>query len=130
MILSDEEIQERLESPLNLLNRLRKATTPKSTQIPCLPPPTSKDLGLDIDEKVAVGKLRQTAAGIMALSLEQLKGRIPDIQKPETLAKIAGEMNKVVQSRQDEDKKTSQIIVYAPSVIQENNFQELVLVDE
>lgn len=130
MILSDEELKERLESPLNLLNRLRKATTPK-TQIPCLPPSTS-DLNLDtqIDEKVAVGKLRETAVGIMASTLAQLKGRIPEIQKPETLARIAGEMNKVIQSRPDDEKKSAQIIVYAPSVIQENHFQELTLLDE
>jgi hypothetical protein len=131
MILSDEELKERLESPLNLLNRLRNATTLKPS-IPCLPP-SSKDLGLDnkIDESVAVGKLRETAAGIMALSMEHLKDKIPEIQKAETLARIAGEMNKVVQSRQDDEKKVAQIIVYAPTVMQENNrFQELILTDE
>lgn len=129
MLLTDEEIEERLGSPHNLLNRLREACKEKPS-IPSMPAPTSADLGLNIDEKIAVGKLRETAAGIMALSMEQLKSRIPDISKPETLARIAGEMNKVIQSRQDEDKKTSQIIVYAPQVIQENHFQELVLADD
>lgn len=127
MLLTDEEIQERLSSPLNLLNRLRQAATP--SHIPSLPP-TTKDLGLDVESKIAVGKLRENAAEIMALSLAQLKSRIPDIQKPESLARIAGEMNKVVQSRADEDKKQSQIIVYAPQVIQENHFQELTLRDD
>lgn len=112
---------------MNLLNRLKQAAT--ATHIPCLPP-TTKDLGLDVDTKLAVGKLRENAAEIMALSLAQLKSRIPDIQKPESLARIAGEMNKVVQSRADEDKKQSQIIVYAPQVIQENHFQELTLRDD
>lgn len=129
MILSDEDVKERLESPLNLLNRLRKATQPQPTRSPCLPP-TSEDLNLNIDEKVAVGKLRETAAGIMALSLEHLKVKIPEINKAETLARIAGEMNKVVQSRADDDKKVAQIVVYAPQVIQENHFSELTLTDE
>lgn len=128
MLLSDDDIQERISSPLNLMNRLRAATA-KRTEIPCLPP-TSDDLNLNIDEKLAVGKLRENAVSIMASAMEQLKGRIPDIQKPETLARIAGEMNKVIQSRQDDDKKAAQIIVYAPQVIQENTFQELVLLDE
>lgn len=130
MILSDEDVKERLESPLNLLNRLRKATEPQPpTRIPCLPP-TTADLDLNIDEKIAVGKLRETAAGIMALSMEHLKAKIQDISKPETLARIAGEMNKVVQSRENDDKKIAQIVVYAPQVIQENHFQELTLTDE
>lgn len=128
MILSDEEVKQRLQSPNNLLNKLREATTPRP-QIPCLPP-TTKDLDLDkdIDEKLAVGKLRETAASIMALSMEALKDKIQDIQKPEKLAQIASEMNKVVQSRKDDEKKIpGQIIVYAPAVINENHFQEILL---
>lgn len=128
MLLTDEDVQERLASPNNLLNRLRAASAAKSVS-PCLPP-TSDDLNLNIDEKLAVGKLRENAASIMAMSLSQLKTRLSDIQKPETLARIAGEMNKVVQSRQDEEKKVAQIIVYAPQVIQENHFGEITLTDD
>lgn len=128
MILSDEEVKERLQSPNNLLNKLREATTPRP-QIPCLPP-TTKDLDLDkdIDEKLAVGKLRETAAGVMATALAELKNQIPNVQKPEKLAQIAGEMNKIVQSRKDDEKKIpGQIIVYAPAVVNENHFQEILL---
>lgn len=133
MLLSDEEIQERIESPMNLLNRLRQESTPNSrqTNIPGLPPST-KDLGLDdkIDSKLAVGKLRETAAEVMATALRELKIQIPNVQKPEKLAQIAREMNSVLQSRPDEGKVPPQIIVYAPQVIQENHFQELTLRDD
>ena len=104
MLLNDEEIQERLNSPLNLLNRLRTATTPP-TNIPSMPAPTTKDIGLDVEGKLAVGKLRESAADIMALSLAELRTRISEISKPESLARIAGEMNKIVQTREDEGKK-------------------------
>lgn len=131
MLLNDEEIQERLESPLNLLNRLRNVTSPKgnTSGIPSLPP-TSKDLDLDkeIDTKIAVGKLRETAAGVMATALNELRVQMPNVQKPEKLAQIATEMNKILNNTSDKDKPaSSQIIVYAPQVIQENHFQELVL---
>lgn len=130
MLLTDEEVQERLESPLNLMNRLRNASKAPSKS-PCLPP-NSDDLNLDIDEKVAVTKLRGTAASIMALSLHELKQRIPEIQKPEKLAQIAAEMNKVLISRQDDKDKSNQpqIIVYAPQIIQESHFQQINLQDE
>lgn len=130
MLLTDEDIQERIESPLNLLNRLRNVTQPR-TGIPSLPPPTTKDIGLDVEGKLAAGKLRDNAAEIMGLALEELKFRIPEVQKAEKLAQIAVEMNKVLTSRQDENKNPSaQIIVYAPQVIQENHFQELTLTDD
>lgn len=129
MLLNDEEIVERLESPLNLLNRLRNVTQPK-TGIPCLPP-TSDDLKLDVEGKIAAGKLRDNAAEIMGLALAELKHRIPEISKPEKLAQIATEMNKVLTSRADESKNPpAQIIVYAPQVVQENHFQELTLTED
>jgi hypothetical protein len=129
MLLSEDDLQERLESPLNLLNRLRNVTSPAN--IPSLPP-SSKDLGLDktIDEKLAVGKLRETAAGVMSSALAELKVRIGDVSKPRELAMIAKEMNAIVQSRENENRIPPQIIVYAPQVIQENHFQELTLTNE
>jgi hypothetical protein len=130
MLLTDEDIAERIDSPLNLLNRLRNVTSPK-TGIPSMPPPTTKDIGLDVESKLAAGKLRDNAAEIMGLALHELKQRIPDVQKPEKLAQIAVEMNKVLTSRSDENKNpTAQIIVYAPQVIQEAQFQTLTLVDD
>lgn len=128
MLLTDEDLQERLESPLNLMNRLRSVSTPSN--IPCLPHPTSKDLNLDIDNKLAVGKLKETAASVMASALAELKVKIADVGKPKELAAIAESMNKIVQSRANEDKVPPQIIVYAPQVIQENHFQELTLRDD
>lgn len=131
MLLSDEEIQERITSPNNLLNRLRRATAP----IPTLPgatlPPTTKDLDIDVDSKLAVTRIRDKAASIMASALDELSVRIPNVEKPEKLAAIAAEMNKVLIARQDDDKvKQSQIIVYAPQVIQETHFDTIVATNE
>lgn len=131
MLLTDDEIQERLESPINLMNRLRNATRAKQTDIPSLPPPTTKDIGLDVETKIDQTKLRERAARVMSTALKELEIQIPNVQKPEKLAQIATEMNKVLNSTQDKDKNPpAQIIVYAPQVIQENHFQELTLQEE
>jgi len=125
MILSDKEIQERVESPLNLLNRLRRTSLQVTS--PSLPP-KSEDILKDLDEKIKLGTVRSTAASIMVDALAELKLRIPDVQKPEKLAQIAAEMNKVVQSRDDsDDKKAPQVIVYAPQLVQESYFQEITI---
>ena len=131
MLLSDEEVQERIESPINLMNRLRNASRPRTPDIPSLPPPTTKDIGLDVESKIDQTKLRERAARVMSSALKELEIQLPSVQKPEKLAQIATEMNKVLNSTQDKDKNPpAQIIVYAPQVIQENHFQELTLTDE
>ena len=134
MILDDEEIKERMESPINLMNRLRKAST--SRNIPSMPdykPPTSKDLIPDLDEKlnqIKDGNLRGKAADIMSAALRELEIRIPDVNKPQELTRIVDTMNKVLMSRQDkEESKAAQIIVYAPQVVAESAF-EVITVNE
>jgi hypothetical protein len=127
MLLTDEDIEERINSPLNLLNRLRKTSEPK---IPSMPP-TSKDLELDVEGSIAARNLRGKAAAIMGKVLIELEHRIPDIQKPEKLAQIATEMNKVLNTNKDDDnRKAAQIIVYAPQVVNENHFQEMVVQED
>lgn len=134
MLLTDEEIQERLESPMNLLNRLKTATSPRASRdsgIPTMPPVTSEDIKLDIPGKLAANGLRDTAARVMGKALQELEVQLPNVQKPEKLAQIATEMNKVLNATNDKDKNPpAQIIVYAPQVIQENYFQELTLKEE
>ncbi len=124
MILTDDEIKERVESPLNLLNRLRSTT--RSVTHPSLPAARSNDIIDDLDDKIKIGGVRNKAAVIMAGALAELELRLPDIQKPERLAQIAVEMNKVLQTRQDEQKNpTAQIIVYAPQVREESYYETI-----
>lgn len=122
MILTDEQIQERVESPLNLLNRLRTAT---KTTLPSLPAPAANDLIDNLEDKIKVGKIKGEAAVIMADALRELKHRLPDCNKPEQLARVAETMNKIVEARQDRERedKAPQVIVYAPQVIQESYFE-------
>jgi hypothetical protein len=124
MLLTDEEIQERLESPMNLLNRLKNATKAHS---PSLPPPSAKDLIPDLDEKLD-GDVKRQAEKIMRSALKELEVRIPDVQKPEKLAQIAAEMHKVLIANKDKGPENGpQFIIYAPQVIQESHFEQIVV---
>lgn len=125
MILNDEEIKERVESPLNLMNRLRKTSETKTIS-PCLP--SASDLVNNLDEKIENGTIKQQAFGIMNDAMKELKLRIPEISKPEKLAQIARDMNQIVTARQDTDRdKPAQIVIYAPQVINENTFETVVV---
>ncbi len=129
MILTDDEIKERIESPLNLLNRLKSQLGVTRhhplSQIPSLPP-SSSDIIEDLEEKIANTTMRSKAVGILNSAMDELAKRIPEVQKPEKLAQIAAEMSKVVShqdSRNQGDKNLSQIIVYAPQVQHIDNYE-------
>lgn len=129
MILTDEDIQERIESPLNLLNRLKssltKATTPHpSSGIPSLPPKAS-DIVDDLEDKIKNSSARTKAMSIMVAAMDELKLKLPEVQKPEKLAQIASEMNKIISAHDNKQGggiSNSQIIVYAPQVQRLSNF--------
>lgn len=139
MLLSDDEIQERMESPLNLLNRL-KSSLSRAVNLPHIPsnsptdshtispvlPPSSSDIVADLEDKIANGGTRSKAVGILNAAMDQLRVRIPEVQKPEKLAQIAAEMAKVVNqhdNRNTGDKELAKIVVYAPQIQSIENYQ-------
>lgn len=124
MLLAENDLIERIESPLNLLNRLRKSTRP--TQIPSMP--SSSELIPDLEDKLKYGSAKSKALKIMDLAMDELKNRIPEVHKPSELARIASEMGKVIANteiKSKEDTRQAQIIIYAPSVIHESQFDVL-----
>ena len=138
MILNDDEIQERIESPLNLLNRLKNATKRGSIQpfgspissdqipvdIPTLPPKSS-DLIDDLESKIVNATARTKAMSIMVSAMSELQQRLPEVQKPETLARIANEMSKVISNQDNKPvaNQMSQIIVYSPQIQPLENYE-------
>lgn len=123
MILDEVEVLERLESPANLLNRLRRISEPVQ---PVSIPPSADNVIEDLEEKLKYGSVKSKATAIMNAAMDELRIRIPEVSKPEKLASIAAEMSKVVnatQIRNENDVKIGQIIVYAPQVITEDRFE-------
>jgi hypothetical protein len=135
MILNETEIKERMESPINLINRLRElskdvsksSNSNRTSLIPSLPPKSS-DIIPDVDDKLNFGTAKSKAMKIMSLAMNRLDDVVHEIDKPSELARIAETMNKIVTTSEDrsgEDKRTGQIIIYAPQVVQENHFDTI-----
>ncbi len=128
MILDDTEVQERMSSPLNLLNRLKTLTNSHKSHniIPSLPP-TASDVIADLEEKLKFGSIKSKASNIMIAAMDELKLRLPEVQKPEQLAKIAESMSKVVTAETKDDKgdrlNAPQFILYAPQFHNENHYE-------
>lgn len=124
-----------MESPLNLLNRL-KSSLSRAVNLPHLPsnspaispvlPPSSSDIVADLEDKIANGGTRSKAVGILNAAMDELRIRMPEVQKPEKLAQIAAEMAKVVNQHDNKntgDKELAKIVVYAPQIQSIENYQ-------
>lgn len=130
MILSDDEVKERIESPLNLLNRLKSSLSNAAkigvhSHIPCLPPKSS-DIIENLEDKIKNSSARTKAMGIMTSAMDELQRKLPEVQKPEKLAEIAHQMSKIISSQDSSGASSSihsQIIVYAPQVQNIDNYE-------
>lgn len=127
MIIKEQEVTERMSSPLNLLNRLKEATSRSSNHSIVSIPPTASDVMKDIDEKLAFGGLKSKASTIMMKAMNELEVKISETTKVSDLARIAGEMNKII-TAEDADKSDEnrpQFHVYAPQFNQENHYETI-----
>lgn len=127
MLLSETELKARIESPLNLLNRLRLETSSKSksVSIPCIPP-TAEELINDLDKKLDTSTARSKATELMSACLDELKVRLPEIAKPKELAEVAERMSKIVNApavRLEDNRKQAQIIIYSPRIVDDAQYE-------
>jgi hypothetical protein len=149
MLLTDEQIEARVSSSGNLLNRLGISTNrtakiqhpslpvidvKSKVESPSLPPRnpgelTIDDLIHDVDSKIQVGQSHTKSINILNKTLDILSDRLEEIEKPEKLGLIAFHMHRIVNEQKTrvlkDDNATPQIIIYKPMMI---NVDELSIV--
>jgi len=130
MILNEVEVTERMNSPMNLLNRLRSTVRPGNKHNNLIPslPPTSTDIIEDLESKLQYGSIKSKAAGIMIAAMDELKTRLPEVTKPETLARVAESMSKVINAETANNKdriNPPQFHLYAPQFNNENHYETI-----
>lgn len=138
MLLDEKEVAARLESPLNLMNRLRRQTSngvaifnvpsvSEGASSPLLPP-KAEDLMSDIDDKIKGGAIQKKALAVLDASLSELEASVGDI-KPERLAGVASEMSKIILNVRESNRSDSgervQVLVYAPQIAARDTFEAI-----
>jgi hypothetical protein len=126
MLLTEEELKERMESPLNLLNRLRQETSPHGSSKIVSLPPTASEVIENLEDKIKHGTAKSKAVALLISAMDELKERLPEVQKPEKLAAIAASMAKVVDSgsiKIEDNRKQAQIIIYSPRFSKETDYE-------
>lgn len=127
MILNEQEVTERMESPMNLHTRLKMLTAERDKRSLISSIPTVKDIIPDVEEKIAFGGLKSKASNVMLKAINELDTRISETTKISDLARVASEMNKIVtaETENKRDENRPQFILYAPNFNQENNYETI-----
>lgn len=146
MLMDLIEIEQRLNSPNNLMNVLAAKTVMSTSVIPAntaeetISPealreidailgndgsPSVDDLVPDALDKIQVNLAQSKALSVLNDSLDQLKLRLVEVEKPKELSRIASDMGKIINSFTDknEDKKRGgNVIIYKPAVAELSNY--------
>ena len=145
MILNDDDVLARLDSPLNLMNRLKRIQGGDS---PCLPVPTTAEVVEDyteavqppsVDElidnfenRITQGRIVETSLAVLDETITQLRFRLPEVEKPERLSRIATDVSKVIDSFRTTKKEShgnAPILVWKPVMVNENYYESVVARD-
>ena len=155
MIMNTNEVNDRLSSPDNLINRLGLLTgriqpgkadistftgeshreNVKVPEIMSMPTPEGvpsiDDLMDNVENKLNQNLAKKGALGVLVNSITELNSRLSEVDKPESLSKIAKEMSSVVNSLNEAEAEKSvrtqaQIIIWKPMVIEQTNYEVIV----
>lgn len=151
MILDDKSVDKRLESPNNLMNRLKvikdkKSPLPfsrtKDAEIVSVPSDKQKALAIpgiedlidNFESKVQFGKAHASALDLLVDSLHSLKCRLGDVKKPEQLTNIASSMTKILGQIKEHQKGKDggdlvQINIYAPQYREITEYETITLTE-
>lgn len=138
MLVDNTEVLSRLESPDNLMNKLREITSSKDrnkliTPIPSLPSPKVDEIGIDsLDTKIDVSSGRSKALAVMAKALTRLENNVDaiDVKKlPDLVGRMAITVKNLEPTSQNEKMPLVQFLVYKPELMSESDFSSRVVGD-
>jgi hypothetical protein len=145
MILNNNELNERINNPDNLINRLnvlRQGKSDKKALDIFIPPnaeenkseSTNPQLPPSIDEleeQIKNGLIKSTARKVLGDSLDLLSHNINNVDNPNQLSRIARDMREILKEDKDSDsgKQPGQVIIYRPIINQEQNYNAVYVND-
>jgi hypothetical protein len=145
VLLNQVETEARLNSPSNLMTRLRllKNTTKDislftggvvnnscSNSEPSSPslPQSAEQVTAELEEQIKDGLIKSTARKVLGDSLELLSIRLPEIDKARDLSRVATDMGRIINDltpKQEENHNHQQVIIYRPVINQESHYQSV-----
>lgn len=141
MILDAEDTNVRLESPLNLINRMKFLGTQKEKSLEIfgikedklenespLMPPSADKLILDLESKLKLGTAHDKAVDVLHDSVVMLHANLHNVDKIDKLSRIATDMGKVIANIDEirQGRKTNApVIIFKPITVTENHYESV-----
>lgn len=143
MLLNEDEVIARLNSPDNLVNRLKAMSVfripdNKPSGVVNVPPPI-ENLIEDLDRRVKTASIHEKALDLLSDSISELKNRLPEVDSVKSLASVARDMGVIVKNIEtiENERRTNksdgpkvQFVYYAPTILTESDFGPVVKVLE
>ena len=130
MILDTNDVNERLQSPRNLINQLA-VRQPQSRGLDLFTGPRSDELIPDVVDRIKESAVKTAALDVLHDSLINLKMRVSEIDRAKDLSVVALNMKRILT---DDDSKSKsgpqQIIVYKPIMNEITHYETITVSDE
>lgn len=127
MVLEESDVISRVNSPLNLFNKLaalRESTRNSRAPIVSIPP-TAKEIIPNLDDKLTLHNVKGKAISIMNKCMDKLDDNI-ELMPVKSLGNTVKQMGDAIKALEPEDKKEKlevQFIVYQPELKKLQDFQ-------
>lgn len=144
MLLELEDTNNRLSSVNNLINRMKidpsksfnklelfgvpEVKTAKSEVIGIPKTESPEEIQRQVESEMRNGLIKQSAKAVLGDSLIKLQQRLPEVDKPEKLSRIATDMSKildVLEPRSNDVIHGQQVIVYRPVMNTINSYESM-----
>ena len=132
MLLTEEEVNHRLSSPLNLINKINKKEEARELEIfnPRLNnnPPSIDELIENADDKIKIAATASKALTVLEESVTMIGNRLNEVEKVRDLSKVARDMSTIVGTI-DEIKNSragitkNQLVIWQPIIMTENHYE-------
>ena len=144
MILNDNEINTRLKSPQNLINKINNVSRVKATGMELFIPhisetPNDSELSLAVnddpldevidEQKIKLGLVKSRALEVLHDSLNQLQVRLPEVSKVRDYSSIARDMKAILTDENEGKKIAAQVVIYKPVINDISKYETLVVME-
>lgn len=150
MLMNATDIKDRINSPSNLINRLDsiRGSSSKSSGMnifgvgekessAVIIPEIVGDINREeisqevidaVEDELKLGLVKSSARAVLGKTLDLLSERLPDVDKPKDLSRIATDMSRIIDTFTPKDENQGfkqQVIIYRPAVNHIGTYQEM-----
>lgn len=132
MLLTEDEVNTRLESPLNLVNQIVRHQSDKAELMDNIVPrtPSIEELVDNVEDKIRLVSAHGKAIKALDQSVTAINERIHEVEKAKDLSRIARDMSGIVSSIDEmrnnrSSRNGNNLIIFQPIIMKEDHYETI-----